>query len=421
MRRRLWIGLTTLGAAALLADAGASNELPLVQENFELPPPDIIPLPEDNLTSWEPDLVIPVSPPVEQETAWEPALETPAEPEAVLPEIVVVKKEEAPAPPPPMVMPSHEMPSFFIDGEFLYWKADISGLISAYSKSFPITPDGFPAEDELVGKVHQINYKWAPAFRFSGGYRFQRDLWELKGIYTYYHTTDSNTATIPDGAFSSLAGTLGYFTDGTLIVRIPSKADFRYQIGDLLLDRLFSLSDKIKLTFFTGGRGAYIAQKWKVRNIANNGSFSTHKMQWAFKGGGVNIGMGSQWLLGSGFAFTSGGSLSTLYGDYDNTYRATTTRSTPGIVNDANFGDSRVVFGVQFSSGFSWTYDFEDVSESFSLYAAYELNSWFNLNELYQLADIDATAHDPSSAKPTIMKTSPVSLQGLVVGATLRF
>lgn len=324
--------------------------------------------------------------------------------------------ETAPLDEPPP--PSAPTPHTFVEGSFLYWKADVSGLISAYTKSYPVTPVGVTAQDELVGHVHQIDYQWHQAFRFAGGGRFQRDLWELKAVYTFYHTSGRDTATIPDAPYGSLAGALSYFTDDSPIVEVRSKANLNYNIGDVVLDRKIPFSKKVDLTLISGVRGAYITQNWKVRNTASDGNESKHKMKWRFGGGGVNFGVEGNWQLGGGVSFASGGTFSALYGTYSNTYHATTSVSNPGIINDVDFGDNRVIFGGQFSSGFRWVCDIAQKSQQFSIYALYELNSWFNLNEIYQLSD---SSYEVSATKPTLMRSSPVNLQGAVIGASLYF
>jgi hypothetical protein len=206
-----------------------------------------------------------------------------------------------------------------------------------------------------------------------------------------------------------------------LITSIPFHASFRYQIGDLLLNRTLLITKKIQMNFFTGGRGAYISQKWRVKNIANDGSYSSHRTHWAFKGGGIRIGLGSLWNLSKGFNFFSNGSVSALYGDYDNEYKASSTAFPAGNrIDDADFGDNRLAFGAQLTSGFAWMTSFNDYKQILQFYAGYELNGWFNINETYQLSTFP-TQDYPNSSRPTIMRSSSVSLQGLVAGIVLKF
>jgi len=330
--------------------------------------------------------------------------------------------------------------SGFSGAEFLYWKLD-----EAATTSYAVyTPAGTPVytknhtsigTDVFFGEWKQVFPEWSPGFRVKGGYRFERDLWELAGVYTFYFT-DGNDQTADK---SELAAPLGDFIEplfgvdvGSEGVNIKAKLNFWYHVGDIELAREFVATPYISIRFAVGSTIAFIEQKINFSYFGNYffGTFRLKETQefenlykWTFKGGGVKLSTRSRWDLGRGFSLLFGGGYSSLYGNFKNIIKATvqpTAQANPavlpssGTISDVTINNGKVAFATQLDGGVSWNQGFSNFN--LELFAKYELNTWFNITDQYRAVN-DTVTFDtiPSFYDP------PLNLQGIKIGATVNF
>ena len=329
--------------------------------------------------------------------------------------------------------------SFFSGAEFLYWKLD-----EAATTSYAVyTPAGTPVYnanggsigiDVFIGEWKQVFPEWSPGFRVKGGYRFERDLWELAGIYTFYctdgndQTQDKSELALPHGDFMEPLFGIDVGSEG---VNMKAKLNFWYHVGDIELAREFVATPYISIRFALGTTIAFIEQKINFSYFGNFGGINRlqqtqefeNPYKWTFKGAGIKLSTGSRWDLGQGFSVLFGGGVSSIYGNYKNTIKATvqpTAQANPaslpssGTISDVTINNGKVAFATQFDGGVSWNQDFSNFN--LELFAKYELNTWFNITDQYR-ADSQTITFDtiPSFYDP------PLNLQGIKIGAAVNF
>lgn len=289
---------------------------------------------------------------------------------------------------------------WFADAEFLYWTVYEQELDYAITKNFPVFQDvnsgpNNGSFDGLAGKVNKAHFAWKPGVRVEVGYQFPCDHWELSGSYTYYHSQHSDSTNLPQNSgmqgndpiaavaptFSSVLLTPGTTTQDP-IQHAKSHIKINYQIGDLLLTRHFLPSRNIVLGLFAGAKGCWIEQDWHVFYQAT----SVHtdiKNNFNFGGGGLQLGITSDWYLPKGISWYANAAVSALIGSHNT---KSTTIASSGIFNNLfqkiNPHDTRFVTSGQFQTGLAWNYAF--YCSSMRIWIGYEANIWNNVHEVYR-------------------------------------
>ena len=83
-----------------------------------------------------------------------------------------------------------------------------------------------------------------------------------------------------------------------------------------------------------------------------------------------------------------------------------------------HFSDVRPTFTIQGIFGPSWQKNF--CSMRAEVFAGYEINTWFNLQEMYRSGGGTVNG-SPENAKQTWLSNAAIALQGLTTRVTLDF
>jgi len=346
--------------------------------------------------------------------------------------------------------------TLWASGEFLYWQAFAPSRDFAVSNNQPDfqRDDASEPSNGLRGRLYKAKYDWEPGFRVTVGGQLPHDCWELFADYTWYLGKNNKTAYAPPAngfqgvvghswpvaqLVSTIADTTGSFAvappRGNLSnSRITSDIHLHYQVADLLLARLFTLSKYIDLKITAGLQGAWLSQKWKVVNY-NISSESvgvipiiTNTMNWSYRGGGLQIGANTNWYVYESLHVYLNGAFSMLYGRHSTHLKSQPSNvflvSSP--INDFTSKDMRVVTESQIAIGLSWMREFACSMCSLELFAGYELHLWTNVHEVYRNTDdIFQAPHDSfvflNSAVFRSVDVGPLTVQGINVGGTLSF
>lgn len=320
---------------------------------------------------------------------------------------------------------------FFFGAEFLYWTVkEGSTLQYAYRKNFPVFQVG-PQDGAamgLAGRAQKANFNWDPGFRLKAGYQFGHDNWQLFAEYTWFHARGRNTSKKPAGFATQddnelipvLAVTFPtIFT--SFVNEVKSHIRFTENILDLKVERFVGLSKYLVLGFNAGYEGAWIAQHWKLMALSNP-VFAQHtltKENWHFSGAGPLIGVDSDWYLTKNFTLYFNGMGSILYGFYDHFVE---TLPSTGVVNNilqrAHSKNHHFVPHTTLEIGLDWDYRFGRRS-SVNFYAGYEINSWFNLEEVYHFDDNGTMI--PGADLAYSVEKNVLNTHGLTVGVEFHF
>ena len=297
---------------------------------------------------------------------------------------------------------------FSIHGGFLFWRVQEGSLDYALKMDHPAQFPGY-----AQGKFHTATFDGEPGFRIAASYFRAPKYWEVWGQYTRIVANGTNHVGQPGVASEYLTGTWPQVIT-TPLAEARSHIHMNYNVADLLVDRFFNPNPHLRLRLQGGAVVAVISQTWKVTYTdAVNNSTNIHS-RWNFVGGGFRIGTMIDWFWGYDIYVTALGSVGTLLGSYHNTTRQTATTVAQPVRN-AHFSDVRPTVTAQALFGPSWQKNFK--AARVEIFAGYELNTWFNLQEVYRSSKLGVS----TDAAQTWINTSLIALQGLTTRVTLDF
>ncbi len=303
----------------------------------------------------------------------------------------------------------------FFSGEFLYWTVDEGALDYAERMKQPAWS---PTASYASGSVESATYDICPGVRISAGYFNAPKYWIVQAQYTHLISTGKNRAEKPRAAAEYLTGTWPQITTSPL-AHAHSKIFFDYNLFDLLIDRVFFPNPHLRMKVIGGASLAWIQQDWKVQYFDGGGGDTTIRNRWQYLAGGLRTGISADWYWGNN-VYLMASSYAALYmGSYKNLAKQTTTVQPVGSdaalpVRDSYLQDTRPSCALQFSIGPAYQKNIG--CKRFEIFAGYEINGWFNLQEIRR-----SSSGSPSEAKETWMSTSMLALQGLTTRFTFDF
>lgn len=299
----------------------------------------------------------------------------------------------------------------FLHEEFLYWKTVENNTdFAAYTLPASSTNLGSGVNGTIEG-VHFI-----PKFgiRLGVGYRFKPAFWELELQYTYFHPHGTNRLNPRTGytlvSTNSLVST-------TPLTHAYGHISLEENIAELTLARRFLVNNNIICKLDITGSGAWFHQNLTNEYFStNNLSVATLHQEWKFHGGGINLGLDVDWYIGKGFSLVGKAAFGMLFGHYNNNfYQQETVNTTTAVIGDTHFQDHRIVPRFQIFLGPSYGRMLGHFG--FNLYAAWELNNYWNLHEMH-LTDLTSSY---SNTRASRYVSGVIGTQGLTTGISLFF
>lgn len=302
--------------------------------------------------------------------------------------------------------------------ELLYWTVEEGALdysISMKEPDFSFLPNHYAS-----GKVNRATFEWNPGVRVLIGFYNAPKYWELFGQYTYFQDYGHDKAHKPDEDDLYLNGTFPQISDqfaGTFLTKAKSYIRINYQIADVLFARVFDPNPHLRMRLIAGVTGAFIDQKWQVGYRDNDDSFTAIKNEWRFNSGGLRLGISADWWWKWHLYFSGKASFAGYAGRYTN--HSTIKSDFNGLdpeedIQNIRYKDFRYVQHMQLLLGPSW----HCVGRSYhwEVFLGYELNGWFNLQEVYR-----SQANTVAGSKTLFQNTGAIALQGVTLRATLGF
>jgi hypothetical protein len=300
--------------------------------------------------------------------------------------------------------------------EFLYWVVQESCVDYALKMQHPAWGS---TSSYAQGKYKSATFDIDPGFRLGLNFFRAPKLWEMKWQYTRLGTSGKNSCSKPAVSSEYLTGTWPQILPAPLS-GATSHIHMNYNTFDMTIDRYFIPNPHLRLRLIGGAVVAWINQDWKVQYFDAALRSTTIRNQWRFIGGGFKLGTMVDWYLTQDIYITAMGMTGALMGSYRNLSKQTTTYQPAGDDNpnipirDTIFKDTRPAFTAQVVFGPSWQKNFKN--NRVEVFAGYELNLWFNLQEIYR-----STAGSASAAKETWINSSMMALQGLTARVTVDF
>ncbi|GAB5412241.1 MAG: hypothetical protein ChlgKO_13550 [Chlamydiales bacterium] len=326
-------------------------------------------------------------------------------------------------PPPcqrcPMMMryyPAIEESQFAFRGEFLIWKTVVSPVDYALPKQ---TINALSTA--AIGPYATVEYDWDPGFRLAMEYRFCPNFWQGEVQYTYLSNSGSSSVSggnNPNPAAGEAFLTGSYLEQsGEALTSAKGDLDLSYQVLDFYLARRFLLADSIIIKMLIGVAGAWIDQDFAIRyNGFDNGPVSLIDLDWKYNAGGIKAGFANDWFLGNGFGISSQLVVGGFVGNFTQSNKGVTFDDTgvETIRENETYKDARFAFTTQFQIGLSWQRIFQYAS--LRLFAGYEMNPWFNINEMRQ-----SSLNTNTNARQSHLYRGIVCPQGVTLRAQIGF
>jgi hypothetical protein len=198
------------------------------------------------------------------------------------------------------------------------------------------------------------------------------------------------------------------------LTEASSHIHLNYNVGDFFSDRVFIPNPHLKLRLMGGATAAWISQNWTVKYVNTVNDASYLRNHWSYVSGGLRLGTTIDWYCGWDIYLTSMATCASLLGSYKNqSYQTVDSLDLP--VRDTHYDDIRPTFTVQAVAGLSWQKNFS--GSRVELFGGYELNSWWNLQEVYR----SSQATSSTSGTNTLVNSSLLALQGLTARLTIDF
>ncbi len=372
---------------------------------------------------------------------------------------------------------------FFIDGEFLWWKARETGLDFATKTTYyPNSSIFSPGSGSLIptassiqnnqfinnysGNVKNPHFKWAPGFRVGIGFNMPFDGWDIYLNWTRLHTSECHGKAATNPTFGKIV--IPEFQPFELPDQnlVYSSADpswrLHYDSIDLELGREFYVSRRLTLRPFIGLREAWIRQKYKIStqgigevyttqaitidevNVFLNDLtvYNTVRMKNDFNGLGPRAGLNTDWYLGAGFSIFGDFGVALLLGNFDVQYNATADAFLdPGVTVPPNPGPTEQFGTTTLSNGFHdtratvdlglglrYAHKFSDDRYRVRVAVGWEAHEFFSQNQFISFEndilpiqlDSDGDIYPISSKlQANTERRGDLSLQGLT--ASVRF
>lgn len=299
-------------------------------------------------------------------------------------------------------------PVMSIQGELLFWQV-VEGDLD-YALKMNQAASG-SSSSFAQGNFESGSFNLDPGFRIGALYFRAAHNWEVRSEYTRLTAHGSDFVHRPNSSTEFLNPTWPISPSDVDLLKASSHTHMNYNVFDLLIDRHFTPNWHLRIRYGGGFTTAWIDQDWKVRytDILNNQA--TVHNRWHFVGAGLKLVNLFDWYWGLDVYMTGKFALGALIGRYTNQAKQNQT----GIsVRDAFFHDTRAAFTTQFLFGPSWQKKLG--STRLEAFLGYEMNFWFNLQNIYH-----STSGSSTAAKETWTNSSVMGLQGLTSRLTLDF
>ncbi len=292
--------------------------------------------------------------------------------------------------------------------EFLYWGTTAGGLDYALKMRHNALDPVCYAQ----GRYENAKYDMSPGVRLC--FLFFRALryWEVRWQYTRMTCEGNDRSGKPDPSEQYLTGTWPQISSNPLS-GAHSHIHLNYNVFDWFIDRVFFPNPHLRLRVVGGATVAWMDQDWKVRYTDSTTTATVIRNKWHFVGAGLKNGLMVDWYWTGNLYFTAHGFFGPLIGSYSNQSKQSTSNSAT-LVRDASYQDVRPTMTTQMLLGPSYQRNF--ASTRMELFAGYEMNAWFNLQEIYR-----STSGTASQAKETLINSSMLALYGLTTRLSLDF
>ena len=323
---------------------------------------------------------------------------------------------------------------FSVYGDFLWWQPTVNHVELTTSIVNNSTPAVF-LQDKNVNNLYG---RWDPGFRIGLGYQLGNcDDVELLLTYTNFYGRSnhlSNVSSIGDGS-DFRQGWSPYV--GPNILSAEGHWSVNLNVVDLEIAKHYCIGRNFFLRPHAGVRAAWLDfnynAQYEARWYTGFPTFfdepSTFRGSSDFSSGGLKTGSEFQWNFCDGFGLFGDFAVSLLYGQFKVKEFVSGGRIVEPTIPPPTFDfitqdflnkQWAIRFNASILLGLKWFMCLQNGSK-ISLFAGYELNNWFRVNELCKFV---TTPNDPnfrSSTDTYVYLSDDIGFQGLTVRAAFDF
>lgn len=195
-----------------------------------------------------------------------------------------------------------------VDASFIYWQPIQENMELGYSNTSTAAEVG---NNSFNGTFIDMGASFKPGFKVGLGGNFDYDNWDMRLEYTWFHNSQSVSATRPEGG--QIINDWAVPFTSSIVFSNSASANWHLKMDLLQLDlgRWNYVGTKLTCHPYVGVRAAWIRQQLRFHAI-NDGTLGTglgtantttvkhRSVSWAV---GPEFGLDTNWNLGAGFRF----------------------------------------------------------------------------------------------------------------------
>jgi hypothetical protein len=319
--------------------------------------------------------------------------------------------------------PQKVLTGLFVFGDYLLWKADVTGLGLGITSSLEeVNNQSIPTHQS----IKSVHFSYDSGFKIGAGDRFVPG-WEVVSCWTRFHTSGASTLKKEhaDDWLQTIWFQILEATSNLNITKIRADQSLKFdQLDILLMSRLHLRTDYLIGLYF-GLRGAILNQSLHIRDqflFSSGSGFHTVKLRNDFSGAGLKMGLENAYAPLKWFRIFGKASYSLLYGrfhlDRHDFFNEINADGSPSLAfsDDAKTREHEVVSALELMIGVRVSSFLANGKVELSGYIGYEFALWQNQVRLQNMLRLNL----PGS-QGYLSGNGNVDFQGMTLGMGLRF
>lgn len=262
----------------------------------------------------------------------------------------------------------------FVDVSFIYWQP--------LQENMELGIDATTVSSTLgTGSVLNMDFEYKPGFKVGLGGNLDYDNWDLYGEYTWFHNSQTTTATAANTLYPTRGAPAKISTATYAGGTASQKWKLHMDIADLFLGRSHYVGTKLIFHPNFGMRGAWIRQYLDTtysntsRSVVE--SINNKSQCWAV---GPRVGLDTNWMLGYGFRLFGNAEGDILYTNYtrDSFNEYPLDGANPFHVTNSHIHTLRTHLDLEFGFGWGTYWDCNNWHTDVAL--GYEFQVFFDQN-----------------------------------------
>lgn len=260
----------------------------------------------------------------------------------------------------------------FVTGTFLWVLPSMEQL--EFAQTIYPNHDG-------IGKIHEYNFDWKPAFKAGIGFNFDHDNWLVYLQYLRINSSMNNKHTSSDANTELVNMKLAPADVSTAMTEVKGKWELDFNTFDLEFGRPYYNGKCLQFSAHYGLKGGWIDNTFETEGITTTELKATyHSKSWLV---GPRAGIKTKWMFDDGFRFFGDAAASLFYQKF---YKIDA-RQPNGTLWDmgTDFVAKQINAALESILGIGWGTYFDRNKWHFDLAIGYEVQLFLNQNKLNTL------------------------------------